>query len=478
MSHPNDEVDVEHRQGPAESQGIALIESSAQDSTPRRLFSFWFTASVQFATLAAGALTTAVLGLNFGLALLAFAIGSAIGSLMLATLSTAGPRMGAPQMVQSRGALGFVGNYIPAILFFITVIGWFAVTTLLGVFVLQTLLDVPLELTVVILAVVEVFIAVVGFRLMERLQRALSYVMMVVFAVVTVYTFTHIDLNVPVHGPAAEVLGVGGAMGLAIAISASRLLSFAGTSSDYSRYLPAGTSTKRVFTHVFLGAFLASLWIGGIGAGLGLVTVIGTPSDLVAGVLPQVLAVVILIALFCSTASSSTIDVYSASLSLLTMDLKVPQWVTAIIVGALGAIAAVLAGAGDYYGQFESFLIFLGYWLGPWVAIMAVHLIFVPKTRDYAQTLYRKDPPVRGGLLAFVIGLALSVPFMSSGIYTGPIAAAHPEYGDPTAFVGGVSAAVAYLIIILLRRRRSGADPLPAGESRSVGADPATEAKG
>lgn len=380
-------------------------------------------------------------------------------------------------MVQSRGALGFVGNYIPAILFFVTVIGWFAVTTLLGVFVLQTLLDVPLEITVVILAAVEMFIAVVGFRLMERLQRFLSYLMIVVFAVVTVYTFTHVDLGLPVRGLAAEVLGVGGAMGLVIAISASRLLSFAGTSSDYSRYLPKDTSTKRVFLNVFLGAFLASVWIGGIGAALGLVTVIGTPSDLVAGVLPEVLAVVILIALFCSTASSSTIDVYSASLSLLTMDLKVPQWVTALIVGILGAIAAVLAGAGDYYGQFESFLIFLGYWLSPWVAIMAVHLLSVPKTREYAATLYRKEPPVRGGLFVFLIGLLVSVPFMNSGIYTGPIAASHPELGDLTAFVGGVTAAVVYAVITIARRRGASAPVGDAAQSTDIG-DPATEMKG
>lgn len=477
MSHPNDDSDPQHRQGPAENQGIALVAPAAQDSKPRRLFSFWFTASVQFATLAAGALTTAILGLSFGYALLAFAIGSAIGSLMLGLLSTAGPRIGAPQMVQSRGALGFVGNYIPAVLFLITVIGWFAVTTLLGVFVLQTLLDVPLEITVIILAAVQLFIAVVGFRLMERLQRFLSYLMMVVFAVVTVYTFSTVDLGVAVRGPAAEVLGIGGAMGLAIAISASRLLSFAGTSSDYSRYLPKDTPPRRVFLNVFLGAFLASVWIGGIGAALGLVTVIGTPSDLVAGVLPEVLAVVILIALFCSTASSSTIDVYSASLSLLTMDLKVPQWVTALIVGIVGAIAAVLAGAGDYYGQFESFLIFLGYWLGPWVAIMAVHLLFVPRTREYAETLYRKDPPVRGGLAAFLIGLAVSVPFMNSGIYTGPIAAARPDLGDLTAFVGGITAALAYVIIMLVGRRSVVSGSSGPAEPEAI-ADPAPEMKG
>lgn len=448
MSNTNEEVlHRERRSGPAENQGIILVEGPDRSSTVLQLFSFWFTASVQFATLAAGALTTSLLGLTFPLALLAFAIGSAIGSLLLATLSTAGPSLGAPQMVQSRGALGFVGNYIPAVLFFITVIGWFAVTTLLGVFVLQTLLDVPLEITVVILALAEVSIAIVGFRLMQTLQRVLSYVMMVVFAVVTVYTFTHIDLDLPLRGAATETLGVSGALGIGIAISASRLLSFAGMSSDYSRYLPEGTPPKKVFGHVFFGAFLASVWIGAIGAALGLVTVIGSPADLVAGVLPQGLAVVILLALFCSTASSSAIDVYSSSLALLTMDLKVPQWVTAVIVGVVGGIAAVFAGAGDYYGQFESFLIFLGYWLGPWVAIMATHLLFAPRTRAYAETLYHKTPTVRAGVPAFLIGLVLSVPFMNSGFFTGPISASHPELGDPTAFVGGICAAVAYIVI-------------------------------
>lgn len=439
-----------------ETEGIRPIPESARHGRLISQFTFWFTASVQFATLTAGALTTSLLGLDLGLAILAFSIGSAIGAAAIGLLASAGPRIGVPQMVQARGPFGFHGNFLPAILFFVTAIGWFGVTTVLGVFVLQVLVKLPLIPTTIVLAAVEVLVAVIGYKLMHLLQNVLSYVLIVVFVIVSAFTFSQVNLAAPVHG-AAEAIGVGGAMSVAIAISASRLLSFSAAASDYSRYLPRETPRGKVFLSVFLGAFVSSAWIGGIGAALGLAIKLGTPADLVAGVLPAGLVVVILISLFLSTASSSTIDVYSSSLSLLTMGLRVPQWATALIVGAVGAALAVIAGIGDFYGQFQSFLVFLGYWLAPFVAIMLVRLALAarrPALLD-VDALYDESRRVGMGLPALLIGIAASVPFMSSGIFTGFVAQANPGLGDVTAAVGALVAAAAYALLAQTRRQRA-----------------------
>ncbi|MEO7006195.1 MAG: cytosine permease [Microbacteriaceae bacterium] len=438
-----------------ETEGIQPIPESARHGSLISQFTFWFTASVQFATLTAGALTTSLLGLDLGQAVLAFSVGSAIGAAALGLLATGGPRMGVPQMVQARGPFGFRGNYLPAILFFITAIGWFGVTTVLGVFVLQALVELPLIPTTIILAAVEVFIAVVGYKLMHLVQNVLSYLLIVVFVIVSIFTFSQVDLAAPVHGAAAAI-GVGGAMSVAIAISTSRLLSFSAAASDYSRYLPRSTSSRKVFLCVFLGTFVSSAWIGSIGAALGLAIKLGTPADLVAGALPAGLVVVILLSLFLSTASSSTIDVYSSSLSLLTMGLRIPQWATALIVGTIGAALAVIAGIGDFYGQFQSFLVFLGYWLAPFVAIMIVRLALSarrPALTDLGA-LYDESRQVGVGLPALLIGIAASVPFMSSTIFTGFVAQANPGLGDITAAVGAAVAAVAYLLLSQSRRQK------------------------
>jgi purine-cytosine permease-like protein len=90
------------------------------------------------------------------------------------------------------------------------------------------------------------------------------------------------------------------------------------------------------------------------------------------------------------------LDIYSSGLALLTIGLRAPRFVAALIDGTimtLGAIYVVFV-AHNFFGQFEGFLITLGVPIAAWCGIMLADIWL--RRRDYAETdLY--DPRGRYG---------------------------------------------------------------------------------
>jgi NCS1 family nucleobase:cation symporter-1 len=113
-----------------ETHGIAPIPEDQRYGTPARLFTVWFAPQVNLTGLFSGVLPI-VLGLGFWLGLLAMAIGSVLGALLVAYLSTWGPRTGAGQMPNSRMAFG-AGVVLPGILQWLSSIAWDAMAALFG----------------------------------------------------------------------------------------------------------------------------------------------------------------------------------------------------------------------------------------------------------------------------------------------------------------------------------------------------------
>src|SRR4029450_1751497 len=93
----------------------------------RRLSGFdfavlWGDLSIGLLVLLTGALLVPSLG--FPEALLAIAVGSAIGCIPLALVGLAGAREGVPGMVLFRPVLGIRGSYLPSVLNIVQLVGW------------------------------------------------------------------------------------------------------------------------------------------------------------------------------------------------------------------------------------------------------------------------------------------------------------------------------------------------------------------
>src|SRR3954451_312393 len=115
------EADVPVREGvygdrviAVEPGGIEMIPDRERHGRPLDLFWTWTSPNLEFATVYIGVLPIAVFGGGFWLTALGVLVGTALGATTHGILSSWGPRFGVPQMVQARGAFGFLGALLPS----------------------------------------------------------------------------------------------------------------------------------------------------------------------------------------------------------------------------------------------------------------------------------------------------------------------------------------------------------------------------
>lgn len=260
---------------------------------PWSLFTLWFGANVQFATLSVGALSTSVFGLDFLPAVFAIALGTLLSSALVGLFSTRGPLTGVLQLIQSRGPFGRLGNLPSAAFTVVNGVGWCVVDTLLGIFILRDLTGLGFAPALLIMAVVQMSIAVIGYRMIHYVERGLAILLVVVFAVVSVYGFG----EVRAQAPSEPFAGSTAAFLLVVAITAARVLGWSAYASDYSRYLPASAKPRRVFLAAGGGNAVAGVWIGVLGAAMGTAGAVDNPSTMVSGLLPDALGTIVLLSL-------------------------------------------------------------------------------------------------------------------------------------------------------------------------------------
>lgn len=437
-----DVLTVEHR-------GVEPVPDDQRRGRPASLITLWCGANVEFATLVTGVLATAAFGLSFWQAFAAIVVGNLLGAGLLGVLSTFGPRLGLPQLIQSRRSFGYVGNFVPGLFNFVAGFSWFAVNTVLGVFALEELLGIDFAGGLAIMVVVQVLIAVIGHHLIHAVERYLAGLLTAVFIAVSVYAFGHGHTAAPFHAKvAADVGGFSGAFILTVSICFSYVLGWMPYASDYTRYLPRFTPAWRVFAYVSASMLVSGVWLEALGAAFGTAdNALSQPAQLVHGLLPHALGQITMVAVALGTITANVLNIYSGALSSLVLGIPLKRWMAALVVGGCGTVLSWFAGQHNYYQHYENFLFLLGYWIAPWVAVVAIDLGVRRLNgggRASVDRFYDRRARAGRGLVAWLVGVAASVPFMNQTIWHGPVATGHPGLGDITYYVGFVVAAVVY----------------------------------
>ena len=114
-----------------ERHGIDYIPPDERHGKPRTLFTFWAASNVQILAISVGALAI-VFGLSLPWAIFTIVVGNAAGGLYMALHSVQGPRLGLPQMMQSRAQFGMYGTALPNIIVVLMYIGYFTSSAILG----------------------------------------------------------------------------------------------------------------------------------------------------------------------------------------------------------------------------------------------------------------------------------------------------------------------------------------------------------
>jgi NCS1 family nucleobase:cation symporter-1 len=437
-----------------EVNDVAPISAGERHGKAWHLFTVWTTPNLEFATVFVGALAIGF-GLNVWQGLLAVLVGNGLAGITHGILSTWGPSAGLPQMVLSRNAFGKWGNLIPAgMSTLVAGIGWFAVNTVSGTFALVALLPgVGVLGALAIIIVFQVGVAFVGHNLIQKWERYLSYFQAVVWVIVIVVVLS-LQGGFEV-APAADAAFPWAGFTLTAGAAYGYTAGWTAFASDYTRYLPANTSTKAIGWAAGLGNFTATTLIMGVGV-VAFNALTGNPGDFWGIENPTaaftaefnpVFANIVLFSIVIGSVSANILNVYSGAMSFLAMGFKfgfkTRRAIMVLLAGLAGGLLS-FAGVqnGDVAHQLDSFLLVVSYWVSPWIAIVVTERLLSKGKDAQARALAPKNS--WAGPLAFVLATGISIwGFANQVLYTGPLAKSW-GVGDLTALVGFVLAAALF----------------------------------
>jgi nucleobase:cation symporter-1, NCS1 family len=419
--------------GVVEQYTIRPIPDSARHGSARGLLPFWFTVNASVYTIGLGAFTT-LFRLGLWPTIAAIVAGAAAGGAFMAAHSAQGPRLGVPQLVQSRAQFGFYGALLPNaamwLLFLSSLVG--AVLTAGGT--LAGLWHISLAQAVMIVCFVAWLLAVFGYRILHGATRAIAVAALIMACVLLA------RLAQRLGGAPAEPAAFSVSTWLScFSIMAVAQVAWAPYVADYSRYLPAATSPRKAFWHTYLGSVTGAAIFASIGA-MASTIMARTPGVSPLGYLSTLLpgaAWLAVIVLLLGTVAAATVNVYSAVLGGLAIGSRSGGAAPAPVVRGIGG-GVIMAVAGYIASGISARLLIdvtdlaapLIYLVIPWSAINLVDYYLVRRGRYDVRALFLSGGRNRDvnwrTMLAFLAAVAAEVPFANSvyPAFEGPVATA------------------------------------------------------
>ena len=442
--------------GTVEIRSIDYVPVTERHGKPWHLGPVWFQGNAQISTLAVGLLGVS-LGLNFIWAAIAIILGVLIGTLFMAFHSAQGPKLGLPQMIQSRAQFGYYGSLLPVIVAVLLFIGFNVFNTILGGQVIQSLFpgtsNFVADLPVVILSL---GLTIIGYHYIHVGLRWATWLFIVVYAVFTIGSLFTVSL--PHHS-----FDLGGFhLGLFLVqfgAVVSYQLTWAPYVSEYSRYLPEDTPTSTVFWWTYAGSALGAA-IMVLGAFIlapdtslqPVAAVHNTAQGIFHGFGP-----ILLVCSIPGLIAVTAMNMYSGALSTLTTIDTVKRirptlsarWVGVIFI-TIAAFVLALVLPSNFLTNFNNFLLIVLYFMIPWTAINLMDYFFVRKHNYAIRELFLPHGMYGAwswrGLVSYGVGFAVMIPFFSTTIYEGPVAKSL-DGGDISPFIGFPVAAILYLVL-------------------------------
>jgi NCS1 family nucleobase:cation symporter-1 len=417
-----------------EDQTIQVIPAAQRHGRARDLFTVWFGSNIMLLTVVTGALAATVYKLPFGWAVAALVMGNLVGAVFMALHSAQGPTLGVPQMVQTRGQFGSLGSLLVVGIVVIMYLGFLASNFVLCGQALHLIIPALSQTTgIVILGILTVSGAILGYDLIHAYTRALTYASGAALLLAFVWIFG-VGESPLAHVPpySASFSGVLGT----ISVAALWQIAYAPYVSDYSRYLPMATGARTAFWSSYWGTTLGSVLPMIIGAAVGLHAGDGEVVAALAKWLGPVAALVLAVLSF-GMGATNAMNLYCGTLSTLSFgQTLVPTWSprslsrAGVAVALFGiSFALALFSEASFLENYTNFILLLLYVLVPWTAINLVDYYFVQHGKYDVASFMRQDGGIYGRInvpafWSYVIGIIVQVPFMSTPLYTGALAKA------------------------------------------------------
>ena len=456
-----------------EPGGVEYIPDRERHGSPLQLFWTWMSPNMEFATVYVGVLPIALFGGGFWPTVLGVIIGSAMGSITHGILSAMGPRFGVPQMVEGRASFGYFGNFLPALLSWLTAsFGWFIVNSVSGTFALVTLSQLinnnkpflSFPVAFVIIVVIQVIVAFIGHNMIHQFERVIFPYLAIVFGLATIIVLAqaHTDLGFNSKAP-VPFGGPSGAFILAVFISFGYAIGWNPFASDYSRYLPRSADPWRVGLAAGLGVFISCAVLEIAGAAAATFSTSSNPTQQFTNPLPTVLQYLVLLGIALGAIAANVLNMYSGAMGFLTLGVKLAlekrRAISALVFGAVGLVVGLALQANVGPGtKYENFLLLITYWITPWLGVVITDF-FLNRGRYPEEIFYDRGWRSWKGFVAMLAGIIATVPFWDQGdpIPLGWVPKNYPQLGDLSFFAGAIVAVVVYLVLYQVGKRPASA---------------------
>ncbi|PSR24907.1 nucleobase:cation symporter-1, NCS1 family [Sulfobacillus thermosulfidooxidans DSM 9293] len=412
-----------------ERHSYDVIPLTERHGTPKWLFFMWYGINAQIFVVATGALGV-LIGLNFWGTVLAIVVGNLVGSIFMALHSAQGPKLGLPQMIQSRAQFGFYGSLWPLFIVWAMYVIFAATNIVMAGQAFQAVYHGSVNLWAAIMTIPMILIAIFGYDWIHYGFRYATWLYSIVFIVLTIMLLVH---GLPAHDLAHGKFTWGNFF-LALSIYATWQISYSPYVSDYSRYLSPNLATH-TFWATFWGTNIGSIWLMILGAALAALNPAAQTLSAIQGLGGHSWGTIIALLLGIGQLIPGAVNIYGGAIVTLSAGSNIRPFestrmlrsIVALVVGILSALIAI-AGSGHFMTNVENFLLFLMYFLIPWTAINLTDFYWIHRGNYKIADLFSpKGVYGRWGwpaLIVYTVTFLIEVPFMNTTVYQGPISKA------------------------------------------------------
>lgn len=465
--------------GGLEARGVDYVPLDERHSTPGNLTWVWVGAQMTFGIIILGWLPITV-GLSWWGAVTSITAGLAVGAVFFGLFSLFGPRTGTNSAVSSGAHFGVRGRLIASVLAVFIAVGYAALTVWVtgdmfaaGIdFLLGTgFSDGARALAYLVVTLAMIVVALYGHNLVVTMQKVVTPLVISALLLMVVLTVGSFDAG---FGEAGEYAfgGYWPTWFFSFFVAAQLPISYTPFANQFSRYVRSDRwSSRRVSWAAGAGMFVGC-WIAMI-FGAYISTFFGPDvlslGDGVVHAVPSWFVAPLLVVSLLGSFGQGSLALYGSGLdasSIIPGLKRIPATVTLSLI----ALGLVFLGAfvWDVVDTVSAFVVILAVAVVPWMMICLIGYARA-RGRYWPYDLQVFETGTRGGaywftggvdfraVVVYVIGVAVSLLFVATTLFTGPLAGAVGGV-DISIAIGAIVTAVLYPLVLKLAPRSQDLD--------------------
>ncbi|WP_435742084.1 purine-cytosine permease family protein [Nocardioides sp. SYSU DS0663] len=364
-----------------EQHGIDTIPAHHRHSRPLDLFRIQFGGANTFATVILGTFPI-LLGLSLWEALAATLLGVVVGALFLMPMGLFGPLTGTNNAVSSGAHFGVRGRIVGSFLSLLTALAFYSISVwvsgdaVVGALVRLTGIedsDLLRGIVYAVLGAIVIVVVIYGYAFMLLVNKIVVFGNTILIALGAVAYSGQVDLGYD-PGPDAYALGsFWPTFVLSALIVMGNPISFGAFLGDWSRYIPAETSPKRL-----LGATFSAQLMTLVPFSFGVITatLVSGEADYIVALInasPAWYAALLIVVAFLGGLSTGITSLYGTGLDFSSVFPRLSRVQASLSIGAL-AFVFILVGrlAFDLIASVNAFIGAIVICTTPWMVIMTI----------------------------------------------------------------------------------------------------------